>query len=142
MKGGGGALLREKLVAQASRREVIVVDDSKPSPALGTRFALAGRGRRLRAGHHRGVPARPGCGARRCAGATDGQPYRTDSGNLIVDVAFGPIADPAGVGRSLADHAGVVEHGLFVGLADTLVVGHADGTVTSPPSTVRGDRGR
>jgi ribose 5-phosphate isomerase A len=134
VKGGGGALLREKLVAQASRREVIVVDDSKPSPALGTRFALpleivdfglVTTERWLRR-----------LGATPTVRVTDsGQPFRTDSGNLIVDAAFGPIADPAALARTLADHAGVVEHGLFIGLTDTLVVGHADGTVTEQRRT-------
>jgi ribose 5-phosphate isomerase A len=129
VKGGGGALLREKLVAQASRREVIVVDDTKPSPALGTRFAVPVEvvdfGLATTEAFLRGLGATPTL--RRGDGAT---PYRTDSGNLIVDAAFGPIADPAALSRTLADRAGVVEHGLFVGLADTLVVGHHDGTVT------------
>jgi ribose 5-phosphate isomerase A len=129
IKGGGGALLREKLVAQASRREVIVVDDSKPSPALGTHFRLPVEvvdfGLATTEAFLRGLG-----GAPELRRGGDGQPYRTDSGNLLVDVAIGPIADPAGLGRSLADHAGVVEHGLFVGLAGTLVVGAADGSVT------------
>jgi ribose 5-phosphate isomerase A len=129
VKGGGGALLREKLVAQASRREVIVVDDAKPTPALGTRFALpievVAFGLATTEQFLRGLGATPA--VRRGDG---GQPYRTDSGNLIVDAEFGPIGDPAGLARTLADHAGVVEHGLFVGIADTLVIGHADGTVT------------
>ncbi len=129
VKGGGGALLREKLVAQASRREVIVVDESKSSPALGTRFALpievVAFGVATTQDWLRGLGAAP---TLRMGGG--GQPYRTDSGNLIVDAEFGPIADPAGLARTLADRAGVVEHGLFVGIADTLVIGHADGTVT------------
>jgi len=129
VKGGGGALLREKMVAQASRREIIVVDDSKPSPALGTRFALPIEviefGLATTEHWLRGLGAVP---TLRAGGG--GQPYRTDSGNLIIDAAFGPIGDPAALARTLADHAGIVEHGLFVGLADTLVVGRADGTET------------
>jgi ribose 5-phosphate isomerase A len=62
--------------------------------------------------------------------ADGGRPYRTDSGNLIVDAAFGSIPDPGALAGTLAARAGVVEHGLFVGLADTLVIGRADGTVT------------
>jgi ribose 5-phosphate isomerase A len=128
VKGGGGALLREKMVAQATRREVIVVDDTKPSPALGTRFPLP-----IEVIEFGLVTTQQYL---RSLGATvtlrmDGdRPYRTDSGNVIVDAAFGPIADPAALARTLADHAGVVEHGLFVGLTDTLVSGHLDGTVT------------
>jgi ribose 5-phosphate isomerase A len=128
VKGGGGALLREKMVAQATRREVIVVDDTKPSPALGTRFPLP-----IEVIEFGLVTTQQYL---RSLGATvtlrmDGdRPYRTDSGNVIVDAAFGPIADPAALARTLADHAGVVEHGLFIGLTDTLVVGRPDGTVT------------
>ncbi len=129
VKGGGGALLREKMVAQASRREVIVVDDSKPSPALGTHFALPIEvvqfGLATTQAWLRGLGATP-----TLRQGNGGQPYRTDSGNLIVDAAFGPIADPGALADTLAGHAGMVEHGLFVGLADTLVIGHADGTVT------------
>jgi ribose 5-phosphate isomerase A len=129
IKGGGGALLREKMVAQASRREVIVVDDSKPSPVLGTRFRLPVEvvdfGLATTEAFLRGLGGVPELRPGR-----DGQPYRTDSGNLVVDIAFGPITDPGRLGRSLADHAGVVEHGLFVGLAATLVIGAPDGSVT------------
>jgi ribose 5-phosphate isomerase A len=129
IKGGGGALLREKFVAQASRREVIVVDESKPSAALGTRFALpievVAFGLATMEQFLRRLGARP---ILRLDGG--GTPFRTDSGNLIVDAGFGPIADPAALARVLADHAGVVEHGLFVGIADTLVIGHGDGSVT------------
>jgi ribose 5-phosphate isomerase A len=128
VKGGGGALLREKMVAQATRREVIVVDDTKPSPALGTRFPLPIEviefGLVTTQQYLRSLGAAPTL-------RMDGdRPYRTDSGNVIVDAAFGPIADPAALARTLADHAGVVEHGLFIGLTDTLVVGRPDGTVT------------
>lgn len=128
VKGGGGALLREKMVAQASRREVIVVDDTKPSPALGTRFALPIEV--IEFGLATTEQFLRSLGATSTLRLDGGRPYRTDSGNLIVDAAFGPIADPATLARTLADHAGVVEHGLFVGLTDTLVVGRADGTVT------------
>jgi ribose 5-phosphate isomerase A len=128
VKGGGGALLREKMVAQATRREVIVVDDTKPSPALGTRFALPIEV--IEFGLVTTEQFLRSLGATATLRMDGGRPYRTDSGNVIVDAAFGPIADPAALARTLADHAGVVEHGLFVGLTDTLVVGRPDGTVT------------
>jgi ribose 5-phosphate isomerase A len=120
VKGGGGALLREKLVAQATAREVIVVDDSKPSPVLGTKhavpievvdFGLATTMAWLRA-----------VGAAPVLRGGDPSPYRTDQGNLIVDADFGPIPDPAALAATLADHAGILEHGLFVCLTHTLVV--------------------
>ena len=106
-----------------------MVDDSKPSPALGTHFALPieviAFGLATTEHWLRGLGARP-----TLRPGDGGQPYRTDSGNVIVDAAFGPIPDPGRLARTLADHAGVVEHGLFVGLAQTLIIGRADGTVT------------
>jgi len=126
IKGGGGALLREKIVAEASRREIIVVDESKLSPVLGTRwpvpieiipFGWRSQARFLEALGAR-VIVRTGAG---------GQPYRTDQGNLIVDCAFGPIADPPQLARRLADRAGIVEHGLFLGIATDLIVAGKDG---------------
>ena len=121
IKGGGGALLREKMVAQASRREVIVVDAAKLSPALGTSFALPVEV----------VPFGWGASARFVAGlgATvqlrrdgAGAPYRTDQGNYILDCAFGPISDPHALAAALERRAGIVEHGLFLGLATDLFV--------------------
>jgi ribose 5-phosphate isomerase A len=121
IKGAGGALLREKIVAQASRREVIVVDTSKPSPRLGTRQPLPvevvpfGRGSLRR--------FLEGLGARVTVRQTGpGQPFLTDQRNLIVDCAFGPIADPTALARELDGRAGVVGHGLFLGLATDLLV--------------------
>lgn len=123
IKGGGGALLREKIVAQASAREIIVVDESKLSPALGTRFAVpvevtvfAWRA------HQRFLES---LGARAVLRLTpSGEPYHTDQHNLILDADFGPIANVHELARQLDSHAGVVEHGLFLGLAtDVLVAG-------------------
>lgn len=123
IKGGGGALLREKIVAQASRREIIVVDESKLSPALGTRWPVPVEvipfGWRAQAGYLESLGARP---VLRPAG--DGAPFKTDQGNLILDCQFGPIPDPAGLAARLNERAGIVEHGLFLGLAtDVVVVG-------------------
>lgn len=126
IKGGGGALLREKMVAQASRRVAIIVDESKLSPALGTRFALPVEvvdfGQRATA---RWLEAHGGKARLRLR--SDGQPFRTDQGNLILDWAYGPIADPAALSARLAARAGIVEHGLFVGLATDLFVASAAG---------------
>ena len=126
VKGGGGALLREKLVAQSTRREVIVVDESKPSPVLGTKHALpievVDFGLATTVAWLQSLGATPV--VRRQAG---GALYRTDQGNLIVDADFGPIPEPAALAERLGGHAGIVEHGLFVGLTDTLVVAGPDG---------------
>ena len=126
IKGGGGALFREKIVAQASRRLVIVVDDSKLSPALGTRHALpvevARFGWKSQERFLESIGGRP-----RLRLAGDGKPYETDQGNWILDCAFGPISDPPALAGRLGGRAGVVEHGLFCGLATEVIVAAADG---------------
>ena len=120
IKGGGGALLREKIVAQASRREVIVVDASKLSPRLGTHWPLPvevlefGWRSQARFLESLGVAVTPRKG--------DGGLYRTDQGNIILDSQFGPIADPASLAGELGARAGIVEHGLFIGIACDLIV--------------------
>ena len=127
VKGGGGALLREKLVAQSTRREVIVVDDSKPSPVLGTKHALPIEV--VDFGLATTVTWLQSLGATTVVRRAAGGPYRTDQGNLVVDADFGPIPEPAVLAERLAAHAGIVEHGLFIGLTDTLVVAGPDGIV-------------
>ncbi len=126
IKGGGGALLREKIVAQASRRVVIIVDDSKLSPRLGTHFAVPVEvlsfGWRSQ---HRYIESLGAKAALRHA--ADGGPFVTDSGNWILDCSFGPIVDAAGLAELLGARAGIVEHGLFLGLATDLVIAGSDG---------------
>ncbi len=121
IKGAGAALWREKMVAQASAREVIVVDDTKPSPQLGTKFAVpvevAEFGWRPEAEYLDDMGAT--VTLRRGA---DGAETVTDEGNWILDCAFGPIADPARLAGLLDRRAGIVAHGLFLGLATDLLV--------------------
>ena len=121
IKGGGGALLREKIVAQASRREAIVVDEGKLSPVLGTRCAVPVEV--VPFGWRTQVPFLAALGGevtlRRGA---DGDPFRTDGGNLILDCRFGPISDPVALARALDGRAGIVGHGLFLRLATDLFV--------------------
>jgi ribose 5-phosphate isomerase A len=128
IKGGGGALLREKIVAQASRRLAIVVDAEKLSPALGSRHALpvevVGFGWQSQASYLEALI--PGTVASLRAGV-DGDRYMTDNGNIILDWATGPLAQPAEVAACLSSRAGIVEHGLFLGLATDLFVGDVDG---------------
>jgi ribose 5-phosphate isomerase A len=121
IKGGGGALLREKIVAQASRREVIVVDESKLSPALGTRWPVPVEV--IPFGWHSQAAYLESLGARLTVRQqSDGTPFKTDHGNLILDCDFGPIPQPAQLAARLQERAGIVEHGLFLGLATEVVV--------------------
>jgi ribose 5-phosphate isomerase A len=126
IKGGGGALLREKIVAQASQREVIVVDESKLSEHLGVQWAVPIEvimfGWQSQAGFLESLGGQP------VLRQTDQDtPYQTDQGNYILDTHFGPIADPSGLASQLKQRTGIVEHGLFIDLATDLVIAGADG---------------
>jgi ribose 5-phosphate isomerase A len=126
IKGGGGALLREKMVAQASQREIIVVDESKLSDRLGTRWAVPIEvlefGWRAQVIFLSNIGGEP---IRRCR--DDGTPFRTDQGNFILDTRFGPIDDAGALNETLNRRAGIVEHGLFIGLATDVIVAGAEG---------------
>lgn len=126
IKGGGGALLREKIVAQASQREIIVVDEGKLSSALGTRFAVPvevvpfGWQSQTRFFEDLGA-------AWQLRLDNTGQPFVTDQGNYILDCQFGPIEDPMQLGQALDSRAVIIEHGLFLGLATEVIIGTLDG---------------
>jgi len=123
IKGGGGALLREKVVASVSRREIIVIDDSKLSPALGTHFALPIEVVPFACAVERGVLESLGATVElRASSADDGAPFLTDQGNLILDANFGPIDEPGMLASALDARPGIVGHGLFIDLATDLVV--------------------
>jgi ribose 5-phosphate isomerase A len=128
-KGHGGALLREKLLAGLSRSLLIVVDPTKLVDRLGSRARIPVEV----VPFARGVLAhRFAVDGYRVAHRTTptGGPFVTDNGNEILDLAPPrPIEDPAAVAGSLAAPTGVVEHGLFVGMADRVFVGHPDGSV-------------
>jgi ribose 5-phosphate isomerase A len=122
IKGGGGCHLREKIVNQSSRCNVIIVDESKLSERLGQRsvvpvevvvFGHAGTARWLR--KYGDVALR----------VEHGEPWRTDTGNIIYDIKLGAIDDPAKLDDELHGIPGVVETGLFVARADILIVGSA-----------------
>lgn len=126
VKGGGGALLREKLVAQATAREIIVVDESKLSSCLGTKHVLPIEV--LPFGWRSQARFLESLGAKYVVRQTaDGKPYHTDQGNLILDCDFGPITDPVELARELEARAGIVEHGLFLNLTHQVVVASASG---------------
>jgi len=120
IKGHGGALLREKIVAQASRREIIVVDDSKPSPRLGTKTSLPVEVIQFAAALERNYLESLGATATLRGGDTT--PFVTDEGNWIYDCDFGPIDDCERLSAQLHERAGIVEHGLFINLATDLVI--------------------
>jgi ribose 5-phosphate isomerase A len=126
IKGGGGALLREKIVAQASRREIIIADESKLSPSLGTLWPVPVEV--IPFGWQSQAQFIESLGADVVLRQTDGKtPFRTDHNNLVLDCHFGPIADPIGLARQLQERAGIVEHGLFLGLATDVIVASAEG---------------
>ncbi len=126
IKGGGGALLREKLVAQATTHEIIVVDESKLSPRLGTLHVLPIEV--LPFGWRSQARFLESLGARFVVRQTvDGKEYRTDQGNMILDCDFGPIADSVELAIKLEARAGIVEHGLFLNLTHSVVVSSASG---------------
>lgn len=128
IKGRGGALLREKIVAAASRRRVILVTASKRVARLGDSGAPVPVEVSPFGTAHT-VAALQGLGCRTSVrNGKDGRPFTTDEGHRIVDCAFGPIDDPEGLERRLKSIVGVFETGLFLGLCDTLLVGRADGT--------------
>jgi len=127
MKGGGGALLREKVVASVTRREVILVGPGKLVERLGTSFMLP-----VEVVPFARAVVRRALGELGCQPVLrvveGGAPYLTDNGNEILDCRFaGGIADPEGLERALGRIPGVVESGLFIGLAHALVIGHPDG---------------
>jgi ribose 5-phosphate isomerase A len=121
IKGGGGALLREKIVAQASSREIIIVDESKLSPQLGTRWPVPVEV--LPYGWQSQARYLESLGAEVILRQTaDNSEFCTDQGNIILDSRFGPIADLEGLAQNLASRAGLMEHGLFLKLAQDVIV--------------------
>ena len=125
IKGGGAAHAREKLVDAAADRFLVVADPSKESPRLdrSVPIEVLPAGRTAVAAAVRDAGGEP---TLRRAERKDG-PVVTDNGNLVLDCAFGAIDDPAALSATLAEIPGVVEHGLFVGLADEIHVGTESG---------------
>jgi ribose 5-phosphate isomerase A len=126
IKGRGGALLREKMVASASRRLIIIADETKLVDRLGAHFAVpvevvqfgwqASERKLRKLGAN--TKLRPG---------QDEKPYVTDGGNFIIDCSFGPIEAPAALDQELNSVVGVVEHGLFLKMAAQAFVAGSDG---------------
>jgi len=133
VKGGGGALLREKIVAFASKRMIVIADSSKVVDTLG-RFALPIEVNPFGLGATR-IAVGDAAGRLGLSGAIvlrerNGKPFVTDGGHVILDASFGRIPDPLALSDALHAIPGVVEHGLFLGLADLAVVAEPDGVKT------------
>jgi ribose 5-phosphate isomerase A len=133
IKGGGGALLREKIVASASARMVVIADATKrverlgafPLPVEIVPFGLAATRRAVEGACEAvGSP-----GAARLRTAANGQPFLTDGGHFILDLPLGRIEQPEALAARLAAIPGVVEHGLFLGLASGAILAGRDGLV-------------
>jgi ribose 5-phosphate isomerase A len=131
IKGGGGALLREKIVATASGRMIVIADATKRVAVLGShplplevvQFGVTATRNMVIA-----LAADAGCeGEINLRMGADGKPFVTDSGNFILDCAFGSIEGPEDLDEALKLIPGVVENGMFLGIADLAIVAGADG---------------
>jgi len=129
IKGKGGALLKEKILATNSKKVVILVDESKWSKELGTKSTLAVEV--IQFGHHLTYQKLLQVASHaRLRYRGDGKPYITENGNFIYDLAFDkPIKNPKKTQDALSSIAGVVEHGLFLDMATQILVGKEDGTI-------------
>lgn len=133
IKGGGGALLREKIVAAASARMIVIADESKLVETLG-KFPLPIEVNKF------GLKSTEAAIIRACAilglsgplilRMTEGRPFVTDGGHLILDASFGRIPDTRALSDALHGIPGVVEHGLFLGLADVAIIAGESGIRT------------
>ncbi len=141
VKGRGGALLHEKQIALASRYRVIIVDDSKLVPTLGDHtpipvevvpFGWRQTMRRIQSlsGATDAQIARRPVLASASGGEHSEQPFITDSGNYILDCAFGPVANPAELAAQIKALTGVVDHGFFVGMTERVYCGGPQGVRT------------
>jgi ribose 5-phosphate isomerase A len=131
-KGRGGALLREKIVASASKRLVIIVDESKLVERLGSHFPLSVE--LIPFGWHVAARKLEALGAKVVLRTgSDGKPYVSDGGHYIVDCAFGPIASPSKLEFELNSMVGLVEHGLFLGMAAQVIVAGSGGVKVLRP---------
>jgi ribose 5-phosphate isomerase A len=131
IKGGGGALLREKIVAAASARMIVIADRSKWVDALGryplpieiAPFGAEATRREL----ERAIAGLQSPGRLALRQGRDGHPFVTDGGHWIVDAALGRIDDPPAMAQAISGIPGVMEHGLFIGLAQLAILAGPDG---------------
>jgi ribose 5-phosphate isomerase A len=136
IKGGGGALVREKIVAAAARRMIVIADETKRVETLGAfplpievvSFGLKATAMKIdRACRH------AGCEGSLTIRVRDGKPFITDNGNLVLDCALRRISHPAKLAALLSGIPGVVDHGLFIGMASLAIIGTQQGLKTIEP---------
>jgi ribose 5-phosphate isomerase A len=126
VKGAGGALLREKIIAASATRFIVVVDDSKVVTQLGERYPLPVEV--VPFGHTPAIRALEGLGARvTLRRGTDGQTWISDNGNYILDCRFGAISDPVALQQELLTIPAVVDSGLFLNMTEMAIVGQEEG---------------
>jgi len=126
IKGGGGALLREKVLAQASRKNIIIVDESKVTGILGSKWALPIEVIPFAAEIEKRFLQTQGATVQ-LRKTNSGDIFRTDQNNYILDANFGKINDPYKLAADLNQRAGIVEHGLFLNLASKVIVAESTG---------------
>jgi ribose 5-phosphate isomerase A len=136
IKGLGGALLREKIVAAASDRMIVVADESKVVERLGSKSSVPVEV--VRFGWQATEARLQRIGAKTSLRLmTDGKPLVTDSGNYIIDCAFGPMDKPKETAHHLDHVVGAIEHGLFLGFASEALIGGPEGVRTLVPAAPR-----
>lgn len=127
IKGGGAALLKEKVVASLTKEEIIIADSSKKVELLG-KFTIPVEVIKYASNSVlRKIVQLGGSGKIRMSG---GKPLITEEGNYIIDADFGLITDPASLAAKLSTVTGVVEHGLFINLTTRVIMGNNDSTIT------------
>lgn len=136
IKGGGGALLREKILAQASKRLIIIVDESKLSTYLGTKWHVPVEVIQFAADVEQKFLESLGAKVVKRKNA-EGKDYVTDENNFILDANFGAIKNPEELAVLLNKRAGIVEHGLFIGMTSELICAMSDGKIRIKKSEVR-----
>lgn len=126
IKGGGGALLREKIVGSATKFYIIIADETKRVKTLGT-FPLPVEV--VKFGYQHTVKLMEKLGCTTSIRKTEAEPFITDNGNYIFDCSFGTIPNPESLHQAINSIPGVVDNGLFVGMANVVVVGKNNGEV-------------
>ncbi len=125
IKGGGGALLREKIIAYNTNNYIVIVDPSKMVDILGESFDLPIE---ILSIWQKGISdSVEGLGCEAQLRKDDGSVYKTDNGNNILDCDFGKIKDPEGLSQKLNSIPGVIENGLFLGVSDKIIIGNEKG---------------